>query len=1753
MLPLLLQNLDYLLFVNGLSMFVVAGLSLHVVRQQERRIDGFWLAVFCLFASVQSWVELCKLSLAIDWLPVWGFPAMGVLTAISLLSLGQRARNDYSGIPWSITIIVMGVIASAGLLILDGAIIGIPALKVQPVKVLYFLSAFMIGVGGIYATNPLLRAAHISDATERFKLQVLGSLVAAWSAGQMGGLVTLGLEGMIEESWGPQATTNLVLLSTVAGVLLVPHVWWMMYVPPKDQKIPLAESYRLFPVSFLILVSLGWLAPTIAQQRFESEYRQWLVKEVIKTAGTIPIQRVKELSFSEKDYGRPSFEQLREHLKAHGKLVKQDSIYTVAIRQGLMVFGPENIDPESKDASKPGEVYEQPSEELRAVFSTKKATATEPYEDEYGRYVSAFAPVLDPRTGNVLMVVGIDRKEKDIFQGVARERFFYIVGFGAVTLLIISPLGVLSKRRTISTQSGSFPVRHFESIVACILGLVVTGTLGYMAYQSESRARSSEFERIADSFADKVADEMNQLSIGIEAIALHYQGNTEPTMEGFRAFATPLTGNSSLVALAWVPRVTDQERPALEARLRELGVGDLGIYEQDQKKQLVPASKRPEYYPFLYFEPVNSGKPGFDVNSNLIRRNALEKALATGLPTATDPVLLLSDTGGKPSGIVVFRPVSKPDPGSSQNKEMGERGWLKGFSVGVVRLSEVLNTAGTSSQIPETEVEVGMVDLSLPKGKQLMASYPRGTAEEWQLDDSSDGLEDASIEQVHPMFLFGRPWGLVFRPSYVFYKTHPIRTTWWLMAAGVLFTVIGTSFVELLRTRKERMEQEVLARTHALKESEWRWQFALEGAGEGVWDWNVQTNIIYYSRRWKEMLGYTEQEIGNTLSEWDNRVHPEDKAKCYEDLKNHFAGKTPIFINEHRVRCKDGNYIWVVDRGTVVEWTEDRKPLRVIGTLSDITRQKSVEAGLRESESRFRQFIEQAPTAIAMFDTRMQYLAASQRWLTDYNLTNTDIIGRSHYEVFPEIGDEWRRIHRHCLAGHVEHQEEDRFERKDGTTQWLQWEVRPWYNTMGQIAGLLMFTLDVTAQRTAREEVGRVRDRLNSTLQALPDLLMEIDFIGRIHEYRRPDPWTDLPAASEMSGKHISDLFPKESVPIVLAAVRQASNDVHVHGVRCKLVTSSHSDRWLELSISRRPTLTGEPPRFILLGRDVSEQARSDEETRKARDEAQNLNRQLQASMDRANELAKAAQKASQAKSEFLASMSHEIRTPMTAIMGYADMMLKPGRTPAEFQSWGKQIHRNADHLLSLINDLLDLSKIEAGQLQVNRSSLDLVEMLESVQALFEPSAREKTLDFKMVYATRVPRLIITDPVRFKQIILNLVNNAVKFTDHGGITVRVQLIRNPGDRAHLAISIHDTGPGIAPDKRALLFRSFSQINDPNAPRKPGTGLGLAISKKLALLLGGDISVESDPGVGSTFTVTLPMGKDDDLELVEGPLSVSEIGLSAPSRRNLPELTGKRILVVDDNPDNQRIITFMLEELGANIQTAANGQEAVDIMSRSAKAADLILMDMQMPVMDGYTATKVLRERGMATPIIALTAYAMSGDQEKCMKAGCSGFVSKPIVPEMLYKEIAQQMTETRSTQVSDPVQVATPEGTSKPQDTSPSKHDSHEAIPDVLNPELPPVMAANPKFKALLKNYVLAMPETIEKLNEALNKKDMDTLRFMTHRLKGTAGNYGFPRITEASGSAEKMLIDQAQWDHVERRVNRLLALLKAASQAKID
>ncbi|MFK7789976.1 MAG: ATP-binding protein [Phycisphaeraceae bacterium] len=376
------------------------------------------------------------------------------------------------------------------------------------------------------------------------------------------------------------------------------------------------------------------------------------------------------------------------------------------------------------------------------------------------------------------------------------------------------------------------------------------------------------------------------------------------------------------------------------------------------------------------------------------------------------------------------------------------------------------------------------------------------------------------------------------------------------------------------------------------------------------------------------------------------------------------------------------------------------------------------------------------------------------------------------------------------------------------------------------------------------------------------------------------------------------------------------------------------------------------------------------------------------------------AEAANQAKSDFLANMSHEIRTPMNAILGFTTMLTEAEITEEDRADYVETIQRNGDHLLCLINDVLDLSKVEAGKMTVEATHTSIPESISRVGSLMRGSAQQKGLEIRIEIADDLPALILTDPVRLRQILLNLMGNAIKFTKEGTITLAVSKREaTSADRVKLVFEVRDTGVGIPAEKLNHLFTPFSQADETTTRNFGGTGLGLSLSKKFAQMLGGDIEVESTPDIGSTFRLTI------ETDIATSPASPSLEGEPImPMPDDDLHLAG-RVLVAEDGPDNQRLIIHHLKKMGMAVELCENGKDAMDKAIEQHDAGmpfDVILMDMQMPVMDGYTATQKLRQKGYTSPIVALTAHAMQGDRQRCLAAGCDGYETKPIDRARLY-------------------------------------------------------------------------------------------------------------------------------------------------------
>jgi len=555
-----------------------------------------------------------------------------------------------------------------------------------------------------------------------------------------------------------------------------------------------------------------------------------------------------------------------------------------------------------------------------------------------------------------------------------------------------------------------------------------------------------------------------------------------------------------------------------------------------------------------------------------------------------------------------------------------------------------------------------------------------------------------------------------------------------------------------LRTAMGKLEQQA----QALRDSEERFNLAVRGSTDGIWDWNVLSNDVYYSPRFKELIGYADPEFQNVFDSFQSHLHPDDASRALQTIHAHVESKTPLDI-EFRMRTAQGRWRWFSARAQAIAGPDGRA-VRMAGSLTDITDRKNAE-------------------------------------------------------------DELQRY---------------------------------------------------------AHKVEESRSRIEAQAVAMTE---------------------------------------------------QAA----------------------ELEVARRR-----------------------------------------------------AEQASQTKSEFLANMSHEIRTPIAAILGFTDLMLMEdgiGNNPAERDNALETIKRNGEHLLEIINDILDVSKIEASCLTIEHIRFSPAKIVTDVMMLMKVRAEAKKLTFGASYAGAIPETIESDPTRLRQVLINLVGNALKFTETGTVHISVRLAQNNADNGRLEFAVSDTGIGMNAEQLGRLFRPFTQADASTTRKFGGTGLGLSISKRLAEMLGGEISVQSVPEKGSTFTAAIATGPLEGIPMVE-PFAPQ--GTASPSLAPRPKERRRldcRILVAEDGLDNQRLLAFILKKAGASVSVVENGQAALaDALHAGASGTpfDVILMDMQMPIMDGYTTTTRLREAGYDGAIIALTAHAMAGDREKCLAAGCTDYATKPL-------------------------------------------------------------------------------------------------------------------------------------------------------------
>ncbi|MBI2227662.1 MAG: response regulator [Deltaproteobacteria bacterium] len=507
-----------------------------------------------------------------------------------------------------------------------------------------------------------------------------------------------------------------------------------------------------------------------------------------------------------------------------------------------------------------------------------------------------------------------------------------------------------------------------------------------------------------------------------------------------------------------------------------------------------------------------------------------------------------------------------------------------------------------------------------------------------------------------------------------------------------------------------------------------------------------------------------------------------------------------------------------------------------------------------------------------------------------------------------------------------------------------------------------------------------------------------------------------------------------------------------------------------------------------------------------------------------------AAEVANRAKSEFLANMSHEIRTPMNAILGFTEVLKRGyGQSGQNWQKHLHTIHSSGKHLLELINDILDLSKIEAGGLKVERIPCAPHHIIRDVVQVLSVKAREKSISLDFEFANAVPETILSDPSRLRQILTNLVGNSIKFTEEGGVRIVVGLAASSA-QPQLTLAVIDTGIGVAEDKQQSIFDPFVQADTSVTRKFGGTGLGLAISRRFAQALGGDITLRSEPGKGSVFTVRIDTGPLDGVRMLEPHQALAASEELTTESHPQWQFPPARVLVVDDGDENRELVTVVLEEIGLKVEGAENGEVAVEKALRGDFA--VIFMDVQMPVMDGFTATRQLRLRGLKTPIIALTAHAMKGFEEQIMSMGFSGYLVKPIDIDAMIHKLADLLRARSldSDHSEKHVEAAVIDAEPK-------------AKPAPAEPPLVSRLAANnPRFRPIVEKFARRLTDQLEAMSKAWNDRDFEELAGLAHWLKGAGGTVGFDAFTEPALALEQLAKAQ-NTEEVEATIDGLRQL----------
>lgn len=1290
--------------------------------------------------------------------------------------------------------------------------------------------------------------------------------------------------------------------------------------------------------------------------------------------------------------------------------------------------------------------------------------------------------------------------------------------------------------------------------------------------------------------------------------------------ERFKRFAGPQRDiNPNLQGLSWNPWVPRGEVNDFLGRMAVLG-GPSALLERDTHGALVAAGDRPAYMPVAFIEPFeeNGAAVGFDILSSPERAAAVASARASGEVVTTGRIRLVQLADDQFGGLVMYPHYRG---GSAPTTAEGRERDFMGVAVAVFRWGDI--GRAVNAALGRDGVSACLVDLWAAAGEQRLFGSPG-------CEEAADGKGLTFTSQVGRL---GRPLELRVMATPAFVAANRGWQSWLLLVGGVAFTGLLGVLLLVITGSRAQMEALVEQRTRELSDSiarldEARNQLELSLAGSqlAMWDWRVKDGRVLLSDGWRAIVGEAAPLAYDSLGELLKAFfRAEDLGQLRDRLIPVLKGEEPYFRTTVRLRLENGRLVWVHCHGKVVERDSAGRALRVVGTNANVTEQVESEALLRDREAQLRLVTENVPALIAHFDRDLRVLFANRQFDRFFGtdpssalvgvglagLLGDDTVARMKTHFDDVLGGQPTSFEIPLRGGDQEADE-----------RIMHFHLVPDLDG-AQVRGCIALISDITDRKQLESALLQREAQIRLGVEAGGVFPWEWDAASRKLQWAR--------SPKELIGtEHVEDMRPFIH-PDDLARYDAAGEATIEHGepyvLDVRIVDSDGIERWLAVRGEGMKGYDGRVAKAFGVAIDIS------------------LRKQMEAALEVARQSAEAA---SRAKSEFLANLSHEIRTPLNAVLGMTELVLDSELETDQRGMLESSLYAGRA-LLHMINDLLDFAKIEAGRMELLEQHFSLRGLLRNTVGPFSVRAADKGLAFRLEIDAEVPDWLVGDPGRLRQILFNLLGNALKFTAEGGISVLVGADAVSDENVVLRCSVLDTGIGVPKEMRERIFDAFTQVDSSTTREYGGTGLGLSIVKQLANAMRGRVSVTDGEGRGSCFRFVVRLGRGQgiapvvaelrgspvlvatespelrhmltncleawgldvreadcaerlDAELAEiaaGPMFVSTslipavtekllqcfgstrqtpmiiplddgpalaalppglacdaLGVPLSQRQvmerlveclepqmrtempmNLPEQTPATVMVVEDNAVNRQLASRMLVRLGHRVLSAANGREALEMLATNP--CDIIFMDMQMPVLGGLDATRMLRDLearngSAAVPVIALTANSLEADRQRCLEAGMNDFISKPFrkvdLARIMVRWFGAGPGGHQGRAALESVNAGTPTG----------------GLPSGLDMSwIRPLQdALGDDFRDIVSQVQEAMPDAVTLICAEFERGETEALHRAAHALKGLVQGVGAMRLGELA-----MTIEHAGRQQDTEGVAELLEELESESR----